>query len=293
MVPVTRTGDKPCQPGDTVFFTTVRAMVSARREAISPARPRPSGGVCLATALCDPDAELLSKASRLWPALSSRFDAFAIHVTTNNHPDWTAFLKDRGIPTRAAPPAWDQIGLHRRRSLAIALDHHPHQRILYIDPDHVLRWVERKPEELDTMLELVGCWDCLIVGRSPRAFQLAPDRLRKTEAIVNRIYALMTGREWDIMMAARGFSRDAAALIVSTSTENTIGNDTAWPLAIERAGLSMGYLEADGLIYETNAVYANDLVDVEDGDPEAWMLRVYTANQHIDAMRPFLKPDRN
>ena len=70
--------------------------------------------------------------------------------------------------------------------------------------------------------------------------------------------------------------------------EDTIGNDMAWPLLIEQAGMTLGYLEAEGLTYETNTVYANNLQDREDADPAAWMLRVYTANQHIDAMRPFL-----
>ncbi len=263
-----------------------------RREETATARSLPPGGLCLVTALSDPAAELLPKARRLWPSLTARFDAIAIHETTDNHPDWTAFLHERGVPTASAPPAWDQIGLHRRRSLAVGLDHFPHERVLYVDPDHVLRWVERHPEELDTVLDLVGRWDCLIIGRSLSAFEAAPARLRKTEAIVNHVYALMTGRRWDIMMAARGFSRKGAELIVRSSTENTIGNDAAWPLEVEQAGLSMGYVEADGLTYETNTVYAGDLVDTEDGDPEAWMLRVYTANQHIDAMRPFLKQER-
>ena len=264
-----------------------------RREETAPARQRPAGGICLATALSDPDAELLPKARRLWPALRSRFEAIAIHATTDNHRDWIRFLEEHDIPTRSLPPAWDHIGLHRRRCLEIALDHFPQQRILYADPDHILRWVERRPEELDAVLELAGCWDCLIVGRSPDAFAAAPARLKETEAIVNRVYALMTGRSWDIMMAARGFSRRGAELIVGTSREDTIGNDTAWPLAIEAAGLSLGYVEADGLTYETNTVYANDLVDEEDEDPRAWMLRVYTANQHIEAMRPFLKKERS
>lgn len=259
-----------------------------RREETAPARPLPDGGVCLATALSDPEAELLPKARKLWPALQALFDCQAIHVTDDTHPDWLDFLAAMSVPTRQAPPAWDHIGLHRRRSLEIALDSFAAERLIYLDPDHVLRWLERHPEELAEQLGYVGAWDCLVIGRSPAAFAAAPARLRETEALVNRVYALMTGRSWDLMMATRAFSRRAAELIVSDCREDTIGNDAAWPLLIEQAGMTLGYLEADGLTYETNTVYANDLVDAEDVDPAAWMLRVYTANQHIDAMRPFL-----
>lgn len=263
-----------------------------RREETAPGRVVPAGDICLATALSDPDAELLPKARKLWPTLERLFSCLAIHVTSNTHPDWLAFLAERQVPTRLSDQNWDHIGLHRRRALEIALDEFPTNQVLYVDPDHIMRWLERNPTELETMLTLVGAWDCLIVGRSPAAFAAAPARLRATEVLVNQVYALMTGRTWDLMMAARGFSRAAAELIVRECRENTIGNDVAWPLMTEQAGMSLGYVEADGLTYETNTVYATNSRDAEDADPRAWMLRVYTANQHIDAMRPYLaQPD--
>ena len=262
-----------------------------RQEETAPARPLPATGICLATALSDPEAELLPKAVGLWPELTRLFSVQAIHVTSNTHPDWLDFLDERKVPVRLSDPDWDHIGLHRRRSLEIALDNHPAERLLYVDPDHIMRWLERMPDELENLLALVGAWDCLIIGRTPTAFAAAPARLRETEVLVNQVYALMRGRRWDLMMAARGFSRAAAEHIVRACREDTIGNDVAWPLLTEQAGMSLGYVEADGLTYETNRVYANNLTDQEDADPEAWMLRVYTTNQHIDAMRPFLNQE--
>ncbi len=235
---------------------------------------------------------MLAKARALWPALQAAFASQAIHVTSDTHPDWFDFLAEHDVPTRQAAPGWDHIGLHRRRSLEIALDHFDAERLIYLDPDHVLRWLERHPGELKEALAMVGSWDCLIIGRSAVSFAATPERLRDTESVVNRIYALMTGRSWDLMMAARGFSRLGAELIVHHCHEDTLGNDVAWPLLVEQADMTLGYLEADGLTYETNTVYANDLKDAEDSNPEAWMLRVYAANQHIDAMRPFLNSRR-
>ena len=53
--------------------------------------------------------------------------------------------------------------------------------------------------------------------------------------------------------------------------------------------MTLDYLEADGLTYETNSVYARSGVDSEDRNPAAWMLRVHAASQQVDAMRPFLR----
>jgi len=258
----------------------------------APAVDRPEGGVCLVTALRDAPGELLDKTERLWPALRARFGLIAMNVTTDTHPAWRTFLEAHSVPVTWGAPAWDRIGAHRRASLAVGLEHCNLERLLYADPDHILRWVERTPEELDRVLDLVGRWDCLVVGRSPAAFDRAPERLRSTEVVVNRIYALMTGRHWDLMMAARGFSRRGAEHVVRECHEDTIGNDVAWPLEIERMGMTLGYTEADGLTYETNTVYARSIADTQDGDPEAWMLRVYAASQHVEAMRPFLHNGR-
>jgi hypothetical protein len=247
--------------------------------------------ICLVTALADSSGELLEKAEKNWRALQDRFADIAVHVTNNTHSDWRKFLEERRIPTAEARPDWDHIGLHRRRSISVGLGNSTCHWFFYADPDHILRWVERKPIELDYVLEQVRQCDFLVVGRSHSSFEAAPNRLKKTEAIVNNVYKLITGNEWDMMIAARGLSREAAELIVTESKVDTLGNDVAWPLLIERRGLSLGYTQADGLTYETNTVYAEDVPDNLDGDAAAWMLRVYTANQHIEAMRPFLSEE--
>jgi hypothetical protein len=61
------------------------------------------------------------------------------------------------------------------------------------------------------------------------------------KAVVNHIFALMTGQRWDLMMAARGVSSAAARLIVSSGTVNTVGNDAEWPLLCMKRNMSLGY----------------------------------------------------
>jgi hypothetical protein len=99
----------------------------------------------------------------------------------------------------------------------------------------------------------------------------------------------MTGRPWDVMKTARSLARQGAEAIVDGCTVDSIGNDVAWPLFCEARELSVGYVEAEGLTYRTNADYASDLVDTRDGDPRAWAERVLLAAQHIEAMLPYME----
>ena len=54
---------------------------------------------------------------------------------------------------------------------------------------------------------------------------------------------------------------------------------------LRREGFDVGNVETKEMTDETNPDYATSAKDSEDNDPTAWMLRVYGANQHIDAMR--------
>jgi hypothetical protein len=171
----------------------------------------------------------------------------------------------------------------------MALAHGSSSRIVYMDFDHLLRWIENGASELDCVLEATAEYDCAVIGRSPHSFAALPERLASTEAIVNHVYRLMTSRPWDVMMAARSFSRQAAEPIVEGCSADSIGNDVAWPLFCETRELSVGYVEAEGLTYRTNVDYASDLVDARDGDPRAWAERVLLAAQHIEAMLPYME----
>lgn len=248
--------------------------------------------ICFVTALNDSSGALLEKAKSNWKALQCRFSQIVVHVTDCTHQSWLDFLESNDVPTMQSKQGWDFIGLHRRRSLKLGLSSSSTDRFFYADPDHMLRWVEHDPHDLDRVLKELYLWDCLVVGRSQVGFDAAPKRLKLTEAIVNHIYQLMTGRNWDLMMAARGLSRAAAQHLVQESKVDTLGNDVAWPLMLEKSGFQIGYAQSEGLRYETDDVYVQGREDSLDGDPKSWMVRVYAANQHVEAMKQFLDYDQ-
>ncbi len=244
----------------------------------------------LATTLEDREGVLASKVEELLPGVVRRFDVVAVQATTATHPRILSQLQEEGgIVLATVERDTNRIGRHRREALRMALAHGKSSRIVYMDFDHLLRWIENDASELDRVLKATVEYDCAVIGRGPRSLAALPERLASTEAIINHVYRLMTGRPWDVMMAARSFSRQAAEAIVEGCSVDSIGNDAAWPLFCEARGLSVGYVEAEGLTYRTNADYASDLVDTRDGDPRAWAERVLVAAKEIEAMLPYMK----
>ncbi|MDA1300127.1 MAG: hypothetical protein O2868_08605 [Proteobacteria bacterium] len=239
----------------------------------------------LATSIADPHGHLTDKLSAILPALLERFDGVGAQVTSNTDAAIVQVLTQHGVVIDQFPSDFDAIGRHRRRALELALNlASGDDRVFYLDADHLLRWYEQDADELDGVLGACHHHDCTVIGRGPHSWQALPRRLKETEAVVNHMFFLLTGFEWDLMMAARGFSHRAARLIVDSSIEDTAANDVDWPLLCLSHGLSTQYLSAEGLIYQTNHAYAGDEADAEDSDVRAWAQRVRLANHASEAI---------
>jgi hypothetical protein len=223
--------------------------------------------------------------------LRSAFGAgFAMHATNVTSTKVLDFLvDDLGAHVGTAPPD-GRVGAHRRAAVAMTLDldDPPADAILYSDLDHVLRWVEDDPDELERTIARIATCDVLVVGRSPEAMAASPRRLRETEAIVNQAFGLVAGHEgWDVMFAVRGFTRAAARAIVDSSTQDSIANDVDWPLLAITQGLRVEHAAAGGLSYRTTDDFGAD-ADRRDDDAAGWIQRIEMAAVHAKAMRPYL-----
>jgi NADPH:quinone reductase-like Zn-dependent oxidoreductase len=147
----------------------------------------------LATTLGDREGVLASKIEELLPAVVRRFDVVAVHATTDTHPRIRSQLQEGGVVLAIAVPDTDQIGRHRRETLRMALAHGSSSRIVYMDFDHLLRWIENDAPEFYRLLDATAEYDCAVTGRGPRSLAAVPERLASTEAIVNHVCRLMTG----------------------------------------------------------------------------------------------------
>jgi hypothetical protein len=197
------------------------------------------------------------------------------------------------VAREAQPATFETLGRVRRDALALALAHGASYLHL-CDWDRVLHWAERYPGELREVIATIPEYDCLILGRTPRAFGNHPRVQRDTEAIINHCFGLVWGQELDVTAASRGLSRRAAELLVTECDEPTIGNDCVWPLFIaRRPGMIVGYAETEGLEWETPDRHGDEIAAMggldawlahHDADPGRWAMRLQLAQIEVDAL---------
>ncbi|WP_338722934.1 hypothetical protein [Devosia sp. XK-2] len=240
--------------------------------------------VVLGATLHDPVGRTAETVARLDPQLRALFPSIAVNVSDATRPEVLSAVRDLGgrVMTHAAAEA--NIGRFRRDAVAFAADG---RHVLYVDFDHLMRWVEHGLDDLKRVLAVDPDVDMLVVGRSAAALAEGPRRLRETENLVNHAYALLTGEHWDLMFAVRRLSPAAADLVVSQSRVDTLANDVEWPLLARRAGLRLGYTASDALSYRTIEAFGAP-ADSGDEDALQWIRRLEFAALHASAMRPFL-----
>lgn len=163
----------------------------------------------------------------------------------------------------------------------------------YIDFDRMLRWFETTSHEIPTILAELQQTDCLIIGRTPRAFATHAQALQQTETIINTIFSFMLGQPVDLGGGSRGFSQRAVQFLMRHSPPgNAIGTDAEWPILLHRAGFNINYVAVDGLAWEipdqyqpraVDAVAQQTAAEAYDADATRWALRVQTALEIVQA----------
>lgn len=239
----------------------------------------------LASAVHDPAGRLAAAIEHHAAALRRLFAGFAFNISDRTAPAVAATaerLLGARIVTHAANEA--MIGRVRREAVALA---RPADTILYCDPDHLIRWVQRDSAGLADTLATQPEADLLVVGRSASAMASMPRRLAETEKLVNHTFTLLTGLDWDLLYAIRRLGPRAAELIVTHSEEDSLANDVEWVLLAREAGLRLGYATSDALAYRTIEEF-DAPADTGDLSPLQWIRRLEFAGQMASAMRRFL-----
>lgn len=243
----------------------------------------------------DPDARQLAQLRRVLPALAANFAGVTVFMTAQTVAETEPILAQSGVSAVWADPALPvghgHLGLWRRSALAAAVQGWPEADcFLFCDLDRALHWAERFADELPTALGFATGYDCTVFGRTSRAFATHPRAQRETEAIANHCFSLVSGLAWDLMSACRGLSRRAATLIVEDCDDDTVGSDCSWPLLCRQAGLSLGYLETEGMEFETMDRYEDELATLGgaqawlerfDADPRQWLGRIELARAEV------------
>jgi hypothetical protein len=240
----------------------------------------------------DAEGRMLEQTRRVLPALAAHFEGVHIFMTAGTAPETDEALASSGARWLRGDPGLPvghaHLGLWRRSALGAALTAWPDDELyLFCDLDRALHWAEYYPEELREALAYARGFDCTVFGRTERAFASHPRAQRDTEALANHTFALVSGLPWDMMSACRGLSRRAAELIVTRSDDDTVGSDCSWPLLCRGAGMTLGYLETEGMEFETLDRYGDELAALGgaqawlerfDADPRQWVVRLELAH---------------
>jgi hypothetical protein len=152
---------------------------------------------------------------------------------------------------------------------------------------------------LDAVIAEICSHDLLVLGRTERAWATHPAYQAETEPLFNHVFYLATGRRWDVGAGSRGLSRRAAKLLLSISTEETVGVDAEWPLLLLKqppgaeGGLCLGYRACEGLEFETADRFGPEIeaaggyhawVTQMSADPARWTYRLQVAQLIAEAV---------
>ncbi|MBC8162749.1 MAG: hypothetical protein H7Z42_16180, partial [Roseiflexaceae bacterium] len=131
-------------------------------------------------------------------------------------------------------------------------------------------------------------------GRSARAFASHPRCQRDTEAVINTVFAAVSGQPWDVGAGARSISRRAAEAVLAGCDDQSVGVDCTWPLFLLRqGGFRVAHHATEGMEFETLDRYADQVaelggpqawIDRLDRDPGQWALRLEVARVEVAAM---------
>ena len=257
----------------------------------------------------DPAGRMLDQLARTLPAITSIFADVIVQASASANQQGVRWLRDAGaqvFPARLSsapngPHRADGIGIGRlrREVVRLACQHTAASHALYCDADRVLHWAEFYPAEFRAASEAVQQFDFTVLGRTPRAFESHPRTQRDTEVIINRLFGQVSGLPWnDVTSGARGVSRAAVEAIVANVEDDELSTDISWTMYVQQnTAWSIGYIEADGLEFETADRFADEVSAIGyaawlarlENDPHEWAFRFDLARVEIEALLPYIK----
>ncbi len=231
----------------------------------------------------------LSRFQRLYPLLQSVYADMVITLPPQADMRVVEALQTLPHVTPVVTPEWLQGRyLALKTSLETGANH-----IHYADFDRLLRWVETRPDEWRQTVQGVLLSDCLVIGRTPQAWETHPRALRETEAVSNGVFSHLLGMPLDLSAGSKGFSQAAAQVLVTNMRpDRPMGADSEWIVLLHRAGFTVDVVQVDGLDWESADRYQDAAADQQaqsaaaalyDQDPQHWAMRVGVAAEIVES----------
>jgi hypothetical protein len=251
--------------------------------------------VALAVTVHETDERLVGMIEAHLPALVARYAALTALCSQETHPTVLALLRDHRARlgrSDVEPRGILNIGDVRRETVRLGLSAGT-SHLQMCDFDRALHWVAHYLDELEAVTAEIPRYDLLVLGRTPRAWATHPPYQAETEPLFNRVFALVTGLDWDVGAGSRGLSRRVVERLLATSQELTVGVDAEWPLlALSDDSFRVGYRACEGLEFETADRFGPEIAAAGgysaweaqvSADPRRWVYRLQIALRIAEA----------
>ena len=232
---------------------------------------------------------------RLYPFLARLYDQIIVVMPPNTHAGMVLSFR---VYEKMSVYVADEWAMGRHMALQKAIDAET-PYIHYADMDRLIRWGETLPRELMFTLDKIRDAECLVIGRTDKAYATHPKALVQTEALSNRIFSHIFNQELDLSAGAKGFRRDVAQFILKHAVPgNPLGTDAEWVVLARRGGFTLTDCRVEGLDWESADRYSNKAADEEqqqqaaaeyDADAKNWKRRVEVADEIINTGLAALK----
>jgi len=264
----------------------------------------PEPGVALAVTVHDPGRRLVGMIGAHLPALMAHYAAVSAYCSRNTNSTVLDVLRAHNVHVVVdgnEPSGIEGIGAVRREAVRAGLRAGT-THLQLCDFDRALHWVAHYPAELGAVLAEIPSYDLLVLGRTARAWATHPAYQAETEPLFNKVFALVSGLDWDVGAGSRGFSRRGAETLLALSRDDSVGTDAEWPLLLLRQpGFRVGQRLCEGLEFETADAFGPEIEAVGgyaawearmSADPARWVFRMRLALFIAEAALRFSGVDR-
>jgi hypothetical protein len=235
----------------------------------------------------------------IYPQLAETYDEISIILPPDADFVQTDPLESLDNVTLIISPDWSW---GRYLALKKALDTDA-THLHYADLDRLVRWIETQPAEWRHTVGLIQDYDCVVIGRTEKAWDTHPQAIRRTEKISNQVFSHLLEKPLDMSAGSKGFSCATAAFIMANSQPSrALGTDAEWIVLVHRGGYHIESILVDGLDWESADRYQDQAASTEtqrytaqayDAQTENWDMRVQVALEIVESGLDALKRELN
>ncbi|MFX1444514.1 MAG: hypothetical protein ACFFHV_13960 [Promethearchaeota archaeon] len=235
--------------------------------------------VLLSSTLHDPELKFIDLMKSVLPLMETLFKERIVCCTPSTQEKVINFLRAKDFKIIIGN-SMDQVGNYKL-SIQASLKYIANpktQKILYIDFDRLLHWLNNYPNELSNAISTNTNFDYVHIGRTSRAFETHPPTQKETEGIINEIASKILGfpKKKDIISVCFLISKELGNRIIKLKNVTTTGFYSSWPIIFWSIAETKKYIEVEGLEWETPDQFKDEIKEL---GYEIWLEKFQSAKE--------------